>query len=800
MAATAEDLARLLVSIEFTQKQSEKQLAAIAKAAGQTSKGIEDKFKGANDNVGKSFETAGRRADVSMRQSTAAVSNLSFQLNDIAMQLASGTSPFTVMVQQGSQVAQVFQGTGGGLAGAVKTLGGAFAQMVNPISLASFAIIGLGGALVQYVMSGKGDIKSLDDGLKEHAEFISRVKEAYGDAAVGLQNYARESSAVFQVVAQGRIAQDLGTLRREADKLKTAITDSVDVDAFGGARAFRSSSVFKTLQAEIAALRKSIADGEPDIRGFRDRIADLAKADPTNKALQELSQKLLGASEDGLKAETALKQTKAVINGLGDIARGQSSGIDQLTKSIRELSEIAVPALTEMEKATLAYQSAIANATNREERDDAYKAFQAAQERIRNQNPEVTNSDGRTTGVPVPSSRPLVEFEELSKSTKKVKDTFDGLDGTVDRYVDQIVKAESGGKANAKNPNSSATGLGQFIESTWLSLFKEHFPDRAKNMSDATILALRTDADISRELIKEYAKQNAEILRAAGVSVNEAALHLAHFLGPQGAVAVLQAKAGTLASDVLSSGAVAANPTILGGGKTVDDVISYAEGRAGAYDKMRESAKALKVEQRELNKATDEFGQFSADIVTGFIGDLRRGASAADALQNALNKVLDKVIEIGIQSLFSGGGGLFGGAGAGGLLGGMIIPGILHSGGVAGKDGYGHGRSVSPSTFAGAKRYHTGGVAGLQPGEVPAILQRGEVVLPRGAKMGGQQNVHVTVGVSTDGNGNIMPFVETVSQAQVQKAAPKIVQAANSQVVPTMSRHQSQKAGAEWRM
>lgn len=799
MAATAEDLARLLVSIEFTQKQSEKQLAAIAKRGADTATGIENRFRQANDNVGKSFTNTGRQVETSLGQQRAAVQNLSFQLNDIATSLAGGSSPFQVMMQQGSQVAQALSSTGGGLGGVVKTLGGAFTSLLNPISLASFAIIGLGGALVQYVMSGKGDIKSLDDGLKEHAEFISRVKDAYGDAAVGLQNYARESSAVFQVIAQGRISQELGILREEADKLKSSITDSVDVEAFGGARAFRSSSVFKTLQAEVAALQKSIADGEPDIRGFRDRIAELAKSDPTNKALQELSQKLIGASEDGLKAENALKQTKAVINGLGDIARGQSSGIDQLTKSIRELSEIAVPALTEMEKATLAYQSAIANATNREERDDAYKAFQAAQERIRNQNPEVTNSDGRTTGVPVPSRRPLVEFEELSKSTKKVKDTFDGLDGTVDRYVDQIVKAESGGKTNAKNPNSSATGLGQFIESTWLSLFKEHFPDRAKNMSDATILALRTDADISRELIKEYARQNAEILRAAGVSVNEAALHLAHFLGPQGAVAVLQAKAGTLASDVLSSGAVAANPTILGGGKTVDDVIAYAEGRAGAYDKMRESAKALKVEQRELNKATNEFGQFSADVVTGFIGDLRRGASAAEALQNALNKVLDKVIEIGIQSLFSG-GDLFGGAGGGGLLGGMLIPGILHSGGVAGKDGYGHGRSVSPSVFSGARRYHTGGVAGLQPGEVPAILQRGEVVLPRGTKMGGQQNVHVTVGVSADSNGNLMPFVETVSQGQVQKAAPKIVAAANQNVVPTMAKHQNNKAGAEWRM
>lgn len=187
----------------------------------------------------------------------------------------------------------------------------------------------------------------------------------------------------------------------------------------------------------------------------------------------------------------------------------------------------------------------------------------------------------------------------------------------------------------------------------------------------------------------------------------------------------------------------------------------------------------------------------SKDLVGGFISDLRNGASAADALSNALNKVLDKLIDISLNSIFGIGG--VGGGAAGGLLGGLLIPGILHSGGVAGKDGYGHGRAVSPAVFSGATRYHSGGVAGLRPGEVPAILQRGEVVLPRGTKMGGGQAVHVTVGVSSDGNGNLMPFVESVSQGQVQRAAPKIVSAASKNVVPAMAAYQSNKAGAEWR-
>jgi len=50
-------------------------------------------------------------------------------------------------------------------------------------------------------------------------------------------------------------------------------------------------------------------------------------------------------------------------------------------------------------------------------------------------------------------------------------------------------------------------------------------------------------------------------------------------------------------------------------------------------------------------------------------------------------------------------------------------------------------RSVNPLIFAGAPRFHAGGMVGLKPGEVPAILQTGEEVLarndPRNAANGG---------------------------------------------------------------
>ena len=58
----------------------------------------------------------------------------------------------------------------------------------------------------------------------------------------------------------------------------------------------------------------------------------------------------------------------------------------------------------------------------------------------------------------------------------------------------------------------------------------------------------------------------------------------------------------------------------------------------------------------------------------------------------------------------------------------MLFRSGLHSGGIVGSEST-FTREVSPLLFAGAKRFHTGGVAG---DEVPIIAKRGEGVFTEG--------------------------------------------------------------------
>jgi len=53
--------------------------------------------------------------------------------------------------------------------------------------------------------------------------------------------------------------------------------------------------------------------------------------------------------------------------------------------------------------------------------------------------------------------------------------------------VEKIIGVESNGDPNAKNKRSSATGLGQFLDETWLEMIGAHRPDLAKGRSQAEI-------------------------------------------------------------------------------------------------------------------------------------------------------------------------------------------------------------------------------------------------------------------------------------------------------------------------
>lgn len=130
------------------------------------------------------------------------------------------------------------------------------------------------------------------------------------------------------------------------------------------------------------------------------------------------------------------------------------------------------------------------------------------------------------------------------------------------KYLYHQAKIESGLNPNAQASTSSASGLYQFTNQTWLATVAQHGAEhglgwaanaisRGANghyyVADETtrtqILALRQDAGTSAAMAGEYASDNRDYLQAKlGRSADSVDLYMAHFLGPAGAARFLAAK------------------------------------------------------------------------------------------------------------------------------------------------------------------------------------------------------------------------------------------------------------------
>ena len=139
-----------------------------------------------------------------------------------------------------------------------------------------------------------------------------------------------------------------------------------------------------------------------------------------------------------------------------------------------------------------------------------------------------------------------------------------GASGAVEALVAQIIRVESAGNARAKNPLSTATGLGQFIESTWLRMMRTYRPDLVATLSRAEQLELRFDPALSRAMVTNLARENEAFLRARGHAITPGRLYLAHFLGPAGANTALKANPEATVLEVMGAGVVNANPFLRG--------------------------------------------------------------------------------------------------------------------------------------------------------------------------------------------------------------------------------------------
>lgn len=229
-------------------------------------------------------------------------SNLAAQGFDVIT--TAGFMPFyTVALQQGPQVAQVFNDIRSSGQAIGPAVAGAFMQIINPISLVTIGVIAASAAAIQYGMDVFTATEDSAEALQKQATLIKQVADRWGEAIPVLKEYSDELQR----------AQDAALLDQGV----------ADYNA-------------KTL----AAVRSSIEDARGSIGAL---VQDLQAAGEDASAVIALQDAFNKFSEAADKGEVSADDVKRVTDALASAIA--SSGIPALSDFATMFDAVSAAAL-----------------------------------------------------------------------------------------------------------------------------------------------------------------------------------------------------------------------------------------------------------------------------------------------------------------------------------------------------------------------------------------------------------------------------------------------------------------------
>jgi hypothetical protein len=140
-------------------------------------------------------------------------------------------------------------------------------------------------------------------------------------------------------------------------------------------------------------------------------------------------------------------------------------------------------------------------------------------------------------------------------------------------YLSGVAKIESSLNPLAKSTTSTASGLFGFLDKTFTDTLSKMGYDTSTLTKDQ-LDALKSNPQVSAKVAEAFTNQNVAALSYADLDASDPAhLYAAHLLGPTLAIKALMADPNTPISDIATARQIGANPKLLGGDKTVGDVL-----------------------------------------------------------------------------------------------------------------------------------------------------------------------------------------------------------------------------------
>lgn len=402
-------------------------------------------------------------------------------------------------------------------------------------------------------------LNSQDD---ENTKAIFDQRQAYllgklADTAQKITTLQQMASKPVELAKSIDPAKLLEQAKAKLDKINESIADQKA--ELAGANGEYAKMVY-AIESSMSKSNEMWRLNNPELAAFVDKLKEATKI---NEQLEQqlTGQKALSSDLSAVEAKLRQEYADALSHGdkdpLGQIAAKMKAGYYSGQTSIGRLSQL----FNDVTKSAKDAGSAMSGAFD-------------------------TNVKTKGEGM-------LSIVQQLGDAWNRVKSAATGIKidtqpGGLPVYngggsfADNLIRRESGGDPNAKNSASTALGVGQFIESTWMAFLKDVHPEILQIGKDAALDA-RRDPTIARQAIEWYAAQNAGKLEQNNIPATDANLYLAHFLGPGGAIATLSKSSDTLLSSIKEiSAARQSNPKVFQDLLTVGDLQAWSRSFMGS--------------------------------------------------------------------------------------------------------------------------------------------------------------------------------------------------------------------------
>lgn len=302
-------------------------------------------YAGKIDTMRKSLTAADgdlKRTGNTAAQTAQALRLLPAQFTDIATGLASGQSPFTVLLQQGGQLKDSF----GGIAPAVRAVGGYVTGLINPFTLAAAAAAALALAYKQGSDEATAYTKALIESGNAAGTSADQLATYAAQIDGGIGTTSAAADALTQLAATGKIAEaqlvSLATAAVAWEKATgTAVSDTVaEFKKLAEDPVTASQKLNEQYNYLTSAVYEQISALED--QGRTNEAAALAETTYAN-ALNERANKI----QDSLGTiETAWNAVKSAASEAWDAALnvGREQTLDEriaeLRQQLQELSDI----------------------------------------------------------------------------------------------------------------------------------------------------------------------------------------------------------------------------------------------------------------------------------------------------------------------------------------------------------------------------------------------------------------------------------------------------------------------------